>query len=202
MALVHLIHDALRCRLVEPLDRRHLVDVLLHPVQLGLHLVAVLQLGEVARAVERVLRERPTRIAREARGALPVDAMLCPRQIGKRRQVELTQGVFELGLHARIQPLLVQRLVELGHEPAAHHVAAGDELLAQCHAPDLIPIPGRERLHHLRAHGFGLGHGLGARHAHHLAGIVLRRHDVLTKARQREIDALDRLEKVGVHALQ
>ena len=202
MALVHLIHDALRCRLIEPFDRRHLVDVLLHPVQFGLHLVAVLQLGEVARAMERVLRERAPRIAREARRALAVDAVLRPRQIGERRQVELPQGVFELGLHARIKPLLVQRLVQLGHEPAAHHVTAGDELLAQNHAPDLIPIPGRERLHHLRAHGLGLGHGLGARHAHHLAGIVLRHHDVLTEARQREVHALDGLEEVGIHALQ
>ena len=202
MALVHLIHDALRRRLIKPFDRRHLVDVLLHPVQFGLHLVAVLQLGEVARAMERVLRERAPRIAREARRALAVDAVLRPRQIGERRQVELPQGVFELGLHARIKALLVQRLVQLGHEAAANHVAAGDELLAQNHAPNLVAVLGRVRLDRLGAHGLRFGHGLGARHAYHLAGIVLRHHDVLAEARQREIHALDGLEEVGIHALQ
>ena len=201
MALAHFVDNALRSRLIEVLHRTPVIDVLLHGRQLVLHQVGIFQFRQVARAVKGVLRERPARVLTEPRRALAMDAVLGPGQVRQRRQIKLAQSVLQLKLLLRRHPLSIQCLVQFRHEAASNHVPVGDELLAQLHTPHLVAPSGWESLEHFLTHGAGFVHGFGPRHAGHLAVAAMHNHHVFPESRQREINPLDRLEELTLHAL-
>ena len=200
VALLHLVEHVLQLGLVVAerlgIDVQHLLRVR----QFVLQQVGVSDLGKIPGAVKHVLREGAPGVLAETRRSLAMDAVLGPRQIRQGRQVQLTEHVLELGALLVLHVLGAQRVVQVLHEVAAHHVPVGAELLGLEHVAHQVARVGfaQRLLQVLR-----LRHRLGAAHVDGPSGFrVAHDNHVVAESRKREVHALDGLEELVVHLLQ